>query len=43
MYLKEENKEKAKILYEKALKMAIDQKASNWYLNQLESNVRKLE
>lgn len=42
LYVKEKNKEEAKNLYEKALKMAIEQKTNSWYLNQLEANVRNL-
>ena len=40
MFAKQKSNEKAKILYEKALKLAINNKASNWYINQLESNLR---
>lgn len=42
VYVKDKKMDEAKNLYTKALTMAKDQKVSTWYLNQLESYVRKV-
>lgn len=42
-YLQKEDKEQTKIWYQKTLKLSQEQSTNNWYINQLEANMRKVE